>query len=122
MADKNIEHIAEGYADAHFLDDVGALVNKPWHEAKELYTKTLVDFAVHAISHQWVRADERLPKDERLVYAAFSIEGYITARLAFYSHRYSRWVSFPGTCTLPDVAFWIEVPPTPQLDAEKEER
>lgn len=72
--------------------------------------------AQYSLSHQWVAVEERLPENEHLVYAAFPIEGHLTARLAFYSHKYDRWISFPGTCTLSDVVFWMEIPAIPQLN------
>lgn len=59
---------------------------------------------------QWKSVEEELPEETRLVLAAFKLDGYRTARMAIYSHDYERWISFPGTCTLSNVDFWMPIP------------
>ena len=116
MADKNIEHIAEEYANAHFLDDVDALVNKPWHEAKELYAKTLVNFAVYALSNHWISVDERLPENENYVLAHVPQEIQPAHNeVAYWDNE--DWHTQDGEHIRPD--FWLLIPP---LNPEKEER
>lgn len=61
------------------------------------------------------RSAEELPEEERLVLAAFKTGGYRTAGMAIYSHDYERWISFPGTCTLLNVDFWMPIPELPSL-------
>ena len=63
----------------------------------------------------WRSVEEELPEEERLVLAAFKTDGYRTARMAIYSHDYERWISFPGTCTLSNVDFWMPIPELPSL-------
>lgn len=68
---------------------------------------------------QWRSVEEELPEEERLVLAAFKTDGYRTARMAIYSHDYERWISFPGTCTLSNVDFWMPIPSLPDTNTEK---
>lgn len=67
----------------------------------------------------WRSVEEELPEEERLVLAAFKTDGYRTARMAIYSHDYERWISFPGTCTLSNVDFWMPIPSLSETNTEK---
>lgn len=67
----------------------------------------------------WRSVEEELPEEERLVLAAFKTDGYRTARMALYSHDYERWISFPGTCTLSNVDFWMPIPTLPETNAKR---
>jgi len=67
----------------------------------------------------WRSVEEVLPEEERLVLAAFKTDGYRTARMAIYSHDYERWISFPGTCTLSNVDFWMPIPSISDTKTEK---
>lgn len=71
----------------------------------------------------WRSVEEELPEETRLVLAAFKLDGYRTARMAIYSHDYERWISFPGTCTLSNVDFWMPIPELSSLpDTNTEKR
>lgn len=45
MTDEQIEKTARDHADKYFIQDAEIICNEPWNNAKDLYAKTLADFA-----------------------------------------------------------------------------
>lgn len=95
-----------------------------WYESddkqmKECLKQVWLDGYTACEQSLWRSVEEELPEEERLVLAAFKTDGYRTARMAIYSHDYERWISFPGTCTLSNVDFWMYIPSLPDTNTEK---
>lgn len=67
MTTEQIEKAAQDYAGKHFIQDSIMFLNEPLDKAKNLYTKTLADFAKWCIKNQWVSVDERLPESDGFV-------------------------------------------------------
>lgn len=80
--------------------------NEPWNNAKDLYAKTLADFAKHCISHQWVSVEERLPEphEEVLTYTVNAIDENAVAYCAG-----EDWYTTDGEHIRP--SRWMEIPP-----------
>lgn len=116
MANEPIEKKAEEYADAHFLQDVEVLLNIPWPEAKERYTKTLVDFGTLVISNQWVSVDESLPEEGQHIVVCF--QSYYKGKyLTLYMEdKYETETGFNGGNIKPEnVIAWMPLPVLPLL-------
>ena len=125
MTPTQIEQAAQDHADKYFIQDAEIFCNEPWNNAKDLYAKTLADFAKCCMSKQWISVDERLPEPDTIClvfgYQDFG-DGNITryTMMAWYDgedfsdayddrkYRPERWMPIPL------------VPP--QLNPEKEER
>lgn len=118
MTQEQIEQAAQQYADMHFVDEALIYSNEPWDKAKDIYAKTLADFAKLCMANQWIPVEERLPEDDRLVLAHFAdVEKPLDYATAYYRN---------GVWNIPDdwyydckVDFWMEIP---QFNPEKEER
>lgn len=67
MNNEDIEKAAEKYAGRHFLEEALTVINAPWPETVETYRRAFTCGARFALSHQWVRANERLPEDGELI-------------------------------------------------------
>ena len=108
MTDEQIEKAARDHADKYFIQDAGIICNEPWDKAKDLYTKTLADFAKHALSHQWVSVEERLPEIGELVVAAHI--GFVTA-----TYDGEDWYDANDHLIRP--THWLPIPPLKGGDA-----
>lgn len=112
---KTIEEAAQDHADKYFIEDAEIFYNEPWNNAKDLYAKTLADFAKYCISHQWIPVDERLPEDDSYFYLVADVRldplGVDCAEYTCETKLFSR----NGKVLHP--THWL---PIPQLNPEKE--
>lgn len=118
MTNEQIEKAAQQHADKYFIEDAEIFCNEPWNNAKDLYAKTLADFAKHCISHQWVCVEERLPEgiDPVLVYVSdVSIPPELSHTIAYFEKGAWHFLdSYYYDCK---ISHWL---PIPQLNPEKE--
>lgn len=113
MTDQQIEQAARDHADKHFIEDAEIFYKEPWNNAKDLYTKTLADFAKRCISHQWVSVDERLPETSTAVLVHVPAKEVLSnlTKPEYYTIAYyadSVWRSFMDCRVHP--THWMEIP------------
>ncbi len=120
MTDEQIEKAARDHADKYFIQDAGIICNEPWDKAKDLYTKTLADFAKHALSHQWVSVDERLP-EYNTTCLVFGHQNFGDSRLV----RYIMMAHYDGenfydayNDSKYHPEMWMSIPAIPKLDSK----
>lgn len=77
MTHEQIEQAAQGHADKYFIQDAEIFCNEPWNNAKDLYAKTLADFAKWCIKNQWNSVNERLLEPMQRVLVWISDEALV---------------------------------------------
>lgn len=135
MTYEQIEKAAQDHADRYFIQDAEIFCNEPWNNAKDLYAKTLADFAKCCMSKQWISVDERLPESMQRVLVWIGDEAFACwytksgrfkttlrskERYSEDKSLYERIHLSPCREDVTEVAtHWL---PIPQLNPEKEER
>lgn len=110
---------AQEYAEKKYSELMATLEHGTCPMFRSLVKGCYLDGYTACEQSMWRSVVDEMPEEERLVLAAFKTDGYRTARMAIYSHDYERWISFPGTCTLSNVDFWMPIPPIPDTNTEK---
>lgn len=118
MTNEQIEKAAQQHADKYFIEDAEIICNEPWNNAKDLYAKTLADFAKHCISHQWVSVEERMPEEDKRVLVRIPASEFYSEYYAVAYWDGEDWIEAQRS-ELIRPSHWL---PIPQFNPEKEER
>ena len=115
MTDEQIEKTARDHADKHFIQDAQLFYCKPWDKGKDLYAKTLGDFAKYCISHQWISVAERLPEEYRTVLTYIDNDDFRELKIALAHWDGEDWYDIKDSHIRP--SHWL---PIPQLNPKKQ--